>query len=332
VHTAVKIGAISAIGVLLSLTSGCSRHDNSERYILVTVNTKLPYWKVAASGLAKAAEQYGVKMDVRGPERYDPTAEAQELRNSLALKPAGLLVSVADRSLMGPAIDEAVNAGIPVLTIDSDAPESKRLYFIGTNNMQAGVQGGKRLAEKLHGKGNVVFYTMPEQPNLDDRLRGYKDVFEDYPGIQIVEVFNIKGDSGNAFDRTVHYLTDKSARRVDAFVCLESSAGRDVAEALRRQQHASDRIVIAMDADDDILTGIKQGFIDATVTEKPFTMAFYGLKALDDIHHYPEDLKRSYASNSFSPFPTFVDTGSTLVDKSNVDEYLKAEQESTSKQ
>ena len=330
-HTIVKIGVISAIGVLLSLTSACSRHDNSERYILVTVNTKLPYWKLAASGLAKAAAQYGVKMDVRGPELYDPAAEAQELRNALALKPAGLLVSVADRSLMGPAIDEAVSAGIPVITIDSDAPESKRLYFIGTNNMQAGVLGGKRLAEKLHGKGNVVFYTMPQQPNLDDRLRGYKDVFEDYPGIQIVEVFNIKGDSGNAFDRTMHYLTDKSARRVDAFVCLESSAGRDVAEALRRQQHASDRIVIAMDADDDTLTGIKQGFIDSTVTEKPFTMAFYGLKALDDVHHYPADLKRSYASNSFSPFPMFVDTGSTLVDKDNVDEYLKAEQESTSK-
>ena len=330
-HTAVKIGAISAIGVLLFLASGCSRHDNSERYILITVNTRLPYWKAAASGLAKAAAQYGVKTDVRGPELYDPASEPQELRNALALKPAGLLVSVADRSLMGPAIDEAVNAGIPVLTIDSDAPESKRLYFIGTNNMQAGVLGGKRLAEKLHGKGNVVFYTMPQQPNLDDRLRGYKDVFEDYPGIQIVEVFNIKGDSGNAFDRTMHYLTDKSVRRVDAFVCLESSGGRDVAEALRRQQHASDRIVIAMDADDDILTGIKQGFIDATVTEKPFTMAFYGLKALDDIHHYPADLKRSYAPNSFSPFPTFVDTGSTLVDKSNVDEYLKAEQESTSK-
>ncbi len=329
-HNLVKAVMISAIGVLLALTSGCSRHDNSERYILVTVNTRLPYWKAAASGLAKAAAQYGVKMDVRGPETYDPAAEAQELRNALALKPAGLLVSVSDRSLMGPAIDEAVNAGIPVLTIDSDAPESKRLYFIGTNNMQAGVLGGKRLAEKLHGKGNVVFYSMPQQPNLDERLRGYKDVFEDYPGIQIVEVFNIKGDSGNAFDRTMHYLTDKSVRRVDAFVCLESSAGKDVAEALKRE-NASDRIVIAMDADDDTLAGIKQGFIDATVTEKPFTMAFYGLKALDDVHHYPVDLKRSYASNSFSPFPIFVDTGSTLVDKNNVDEYLKSEQESTSR-
>ena len=329
-HNIVKAAMISGIGAMLALAIGCSRHDNSERYILVTVNTRLPYWKAAASGLAKAAAQYGVKFDVRGPETYDPAAEAQELRNTLALKPAGLLVSVSDRSLMGPAIDEVVNAGIPVLTIDSDAPESKRLYFIGTNNMQAGVLGGKRLAEKLHGKGNVVFYSMPEQPNLEERLRGYKDVFEDYPGIRIVEVFNIKGDSGNAFDRTMHYLTDKSNQRVDAFVCLESSAGKDVAEALRRQR-ASDRIVIAMDADDDTLAGIKQGFIDATVTEKPFTMAFYGLKALDDVHHYPADLKRSYASNTFSPFPIFVDTGSTLVDKGNVDEYLKAEQESTSK-
>lgn len=76
----------------------------------------------------------------------------------LRMKPAGLLVSVADPALMQPAIDDAINAGIPVITIDSDAPKSKRLYFIGTNNMQAGVLGGKRVVEKLHGKGNVVFF------------------------------------------------------------------------------------------------------------------------------------------------------------------------------
>jgi ribose transport system substrate-binding protein len=82
----------------------------------------------------------------------------QEFRATFAMKPAGLLVSVADPALMQPAIDDAINAGIPVITIDSDAPKSKRLYFIGTNNMQAGVLGGKRVVEKLHGKGNVVFF------------------------------------------------------------------------------------------------------------------------------------------------------------------------------
>jgi ribose transport system substrate-binding protein len=291
----------------------------------VTVNSELPYWQTAASGLAKAAAQYGVKMDVRGPKIYDPQAEVEEFRSTFALKPAGLLVSVADQMLMQPAIDDAIKAGIPVITIDSDAPQSKRLYFIGTNNMQAGILGGKRVVEKLHGKGNVVFYTMP-QPNLEERLKGYKDVFEDHPGIKIVDVFNMKGDSGNAFDRTVHYLEDKTAGRVDAFICLEDSAGRDVAEALRRH-NVVDRLVIAMDVDEQTLNLIKQGYIDATIAEKPFTMAYYGMKALDEVHHYPRDLTKDYSWNSFSPFPIFVDTGSTLVDKSNVDEYLKSREE-----
>jgi ribose transport system substrate-binding protein len=48
-------------------------------------------------------------------------------------------------------------------------------------------------------------------------------VFADHPGIKVVEAFNIKGDSGNAFDRTMHYLTDKSAERIDAFCSMTRS-------------------------------------------------------------------------------------------------------------
>jgi len=314
---------LASLTVTLCCSLGCSRHDNSERYILVTVNTKLDYWKDAAAGLAKATAKYGVKMDVRGPEGYDPQAEVQEFRNTFPLKPSGLMVSVADANLMQPAIDDAINAGIPVITIDSDAPKSHRLYFIGTNNLMAGRLGGERVVEKLHGKGNVVFYTMP-QPNLEERLKGYNDVFADHPAIKIVEVFNIKGESGNAFDRTTHYLTQKG-EKIDAYVCLEASAGKDVAEALKRQNASA--LVVAMDVDPQTLSAIKDGSIDSTIAQKPFTMAFYGVKALDDVHHYPVDMKRDYSWDSFSPFPAFVDTGSTLVDKVNVDLYMKAREE-----
>ena len=322
-----KYALVASVAAVLCMSVGYSRHDNSERYILVTVNTKLDYWKDAAAGLAKAAGEYGVKMDVRGPEGYDPQAEVQEFRNTFSLKPAGLLVSVADANLMQPAIDDAINAGIPVITIDSDAPKSHRLYFIGTNNLMAGLLGGERVVEKLHGKGSVVFYTMP-QPNLEERLKGYNDAFVDHPGIKIVEVFNIKGESGNAFDRTTHYLNTKG-EKIDAFVCLEASAGKDVAEALKRQNATA--LVVAMDVDPQTLTDIKDGTIDSTIAQKPYTMAFYGLKALDDVHHYPVDLKRDYSWDSFSPFPAFVDTGSTLVDKVNVDLYLKARQAAQAK-
>jgi ribose transport system substrate-binding protein len=325
----VRSALLMAIILSLSLLLGCSRHENSERYILVTVNSKLPYWQTARAGLEKAAVQLGVKSDVRGPDNYDPAAEVQEFRNAVAIKPAGILVSVADAAQMKPAIDEAVNAGIPVITVDSDAPDSKRVYFIGTNNLQAGQIGGQRVVDKLHGKGNVVFYTMP-QTNLDQRLKGYKDVFADHPGIKIVEAFNIKGDSGNAFDRTMHYLSDKSAERVDAFICLEASAGKDVAEAVKRQ-NATDRLIIAMDVDEATLDLIKSGIIDATIAQKPYTMAYYGLKCLDDIHHYPIDLKKDYSWDSFSPVPAFVDTGVSLVDKINVDVYMKARSEAQAK-
>lgn len=326
---AAKCMLLTSIVVTMSLLLGCSRHDNSERYILVTVNSKLPYWQTAAAGLAKAAALYGVKFDIRGPETYDPQAEAKEFRDAVALKPAGLLVSVADAAVMKPEIDAAMSAGIPVITIDSDAPESQRLFFIGTNNLEAGRLGGGRVVEKLHGKGNVVFYTMP-QTNMEQRLKGYKDVFADHPGIKIVEVFNIKGDSGNAFDRTTHYLRDKSAEKIDAFICLEASSGKDVAEAVRREK-ATDRLIIAMDVDEATLNLIKDGVIDSTISQKPFTMAFYGLKALDDIHHYPVDLRADYSSNSFAPVPAFVDTGVSLVDKINVDIFLKSRSEAQSK-
>jgi ribose transport system substrate-binding protein len=320
---------LALVAVTISLLVGCSRHDNNERYILVTVNSKLPYWQTAAAGLAKAGAQYGVKVDVRGPQTYDAEAEVKEFRDAAALKPAGILVSVADTALMQPAINDAIDAGVPVITVDADAPASKRLYFIGTNNLQAGRLGGQRILDKLHGKGNVVFYTMP-QTNMDERLKGYKDIFADHPGIKIVEVFNIKGDSGNAFDRTQHWLTENGVDHIDAFVCLEASAGKDVAEAVKRNK-STDRIIVAMDTDKETLDEVKSGVIDSTIAQKPFTMTFYGLKALDDIHHYPVDLKKDFATSSFSPFPHFVDTGVSLVDKVNVDLYLQGLQEAQAK-
>lgn len=316
------VSLIAAMGIL----AGCSRHANDEKYILVTVNSKVEYWKSAQNGLTKAAAQYGVKWDVRGPDDYDPQAEVAEFRTAIALKPAGILVSVADAKLMQPAIDDAIAAGVPVITIDSDAPASKRLYFIGTNNMNIGVQGGKRLVDKLHGKGNVVFYTMP-QPNLDERLKGYKDALANSPGIKVVDVVDIKGDAGAAFDRTEAYVAKTAKERVDAFVCLEATAAPRVLEALQRE-NAKDRVVIAMDANEETLNGIKSGAIEATLVQKPFTMAFYGLKALDDIHHYPVDLTKDRSFDTFTPFPAFVDTGSTLIDKSNVDQYLQSREAS----
>jgi ribose transport system substrate-binding protein len=307
---------------LLPFLSGCMRHSKSEHFYLVATNTKLTYWQTAASGFAKAAAQYGVTAEMRGPDTFDPRAEVEAFRSVAAMKPAGILVSVGNSTLMTPAIDEAVAAGIPVITIDSDAPESHRLFFIGTNNLQAGRLGGARVAAMLNGKGNVVFITNPGQPNLDERLKGYKDVFAGFPGIKVADVFDMKGDTGSAMDKTREYLARTGADKVDAVVCLEASAPKDVAEAFKRE-NAQGRVLIGMDVDQATLDLVKDGTIDSTISQKPYTMAYLGLKALDDVYHYPvKPMTQDFGLDPFSPFPAFVDTGVSLVDKSNVEALL----------
>jgi ribose transport system substrate-binding protein len=82
-------------------------------------------------------------------------------------------------------------------------------------------------------------------------------------------------------------------------------------------------MLMAMDVDQATLQLVKEGTIQATISQKPYTMALLGLKALDEIHHYPlKPLARDYASDAQSPIPAFVDTGVSLVDKSNVDKFL----------
>src|SRR5271170_6278485 len=308
---------------------GCERHSASEQYYLIAANIGLSYWKAANEGLQAAAVRYGVKAEMRGPSSLNPKEEADELDAMIARKPAGILVSAADPKLMQPEIDKALAAGIPVITIDADAPDSQRLYFVGTNNLQAGRLGGQRLIQKLTGKGNVVFFTINGQLNIEERLKGYKDILADHPGIKIVDVFDMHGDSGQAMDKATEYLDRKGAENVNAFVCLEASAGDGVAEALKRAD-AKDRLVVAMDADPDTLNWVKEGLIDSTIAQKPFTMAYYGLKGLDDVHHYPpkEKLTTDFNLESNSPFPSFVDTGVALVDSTNVDSFLKPSQQS----
>jgi ribose transport system substrate-binding protein len=302
---------------LMFLLIGCrSQHSADEHYILVASNLQVPYWQTAGAGFLQEAQQMRVRAEFVGPKGYDPKAQQDEFRKAVQQKPTGILVSPADPRLMENDIDQAIAAGIPVITIDSDAPSSKRLFFIGTNNYQAGLMGGQRLVKELHGKGNFVVFTMPEQVNLKDRLRGYLDALEDHPQIKIVQVIDIKGDPRVAFDSTTEILGKKE--KVDAFVCLEAQAGKEVATVLKNNG-VKDKVVLAMDTDPDTLDAIQQGFIAATISQKPFTMTNFGLRMLDDLHHYKvSSLNTDWSKDSFAPIPSFVDTGSSLIDKNNV--------------
>ncbi|MGA2726509.1 MAG: substrate-binding domain-containing protein [Terracidiphilus sp.] len=321
---AIKKVALTVLALGVACLTGCERHSNKEVFYLVSANVALPYWQTAAAGFNRAAGQFKVTAKVVGPENYDPQGELAELQKAVAAKPSGILISVSDASVLQPEIDVAIQAGIPVITIDSDAAGSRRLYFIGTNNLEAGRTGGKRLIEKLGGKGNVVFFTLAGQPNVEERLKGFKDVLGTRPDIKIVDVVDIKSDASVAYDKAQEMVALTGPKKIDGFVCLESAGGKPVSDAIKRA-NATDRVLISWDANPETLDSIKAGTIDSTIVQKPYTMGYYGLKALDEIFHAPPaQMSKDYGSDPFSPYPVFVDTGTSLVDKNNVDLYIAA--------
>lgn len=313
--------ALALLGMAAAFLGGCDRHSNKEVFYMISTNVALPYWQTAATGFKRAAEQYKVTAKVDGPEGHDAQAELAALQKAVAAKPNGILISVADAAVLKPGIDAAIAAGIPVITIDSDAAASRRLYFIGTNNLEAGRLAGRRVASKLN-KANIVVFTLAGQPNTEERLEGVKDALSVKPDLKIVQVVDIKSDPRVAFDQAQQMLGETGPKKIDAFICLDSASGKMVSDALKRA-NATDRILVAWDVNPDTLEGIKGGTIDATVAQKPYTMGYVGLKALDEIFHAPpKNLGQDYSVDSFAPYPAFIDTGTSVVDKSNVDLYL----------
>lgn len=310
--------------VIAIFFAGCQQpyHQQEERYILVAANVNLPYWQEAQAGLTDIAKQTGVKVELVGPTSFSPSEELAAFQQAVSQHPSGILVSVTDpQSFKGP-IDAAISQGLPVICIDADAPDSRRVLFIGTDNFRAGAESGKRMADLLGGQGRVLIIALAGQLNTDERVRGVNEALKKYPGIKIAQTIDDKGDPRNAYDAVSELLQKKE--KIEGIIGLEASGGSGTAEALHRFDMTGKIKIVAFDKDPQTLEGIERGWITATVVQKPYVMAFYGVRFLDDLHHNAVHEFKDWATAPTAPLPTFVDTGTAVVDSSNLATFRKA--------
>jgi ribose transport system substrate-binding protein len=115
--------------LLLPFLSCGSAHDSDEHYVFVAANLQVPYWQAAGAGFSKAAEASKIRVSFVGPQTYETKAERDALDQAVQKKATGILLAVTDPALLKDSIDTAVGAGIPVLTIDSDAPCQQAALF-----------------------------------------------------------------------------------------------------------------------------------------------------------------------------------------------------------
>jgi ribose transport system substrate-binding protein len=313
-----------SMAVVALLVCGCEKpyHQENEKYVLVTANVNLPYWQEAQAGLTDIGKTTGVKVDIEGPATFSPQEELTEFNKVVASHPSGIMVSVTDPKLFNEPINDAILHGIPVITIDADAPESRRVLFIGTDNFRAGQESGKHMADLLGGQGRVLIIGLGGQLNTEERVRGVNETLKKYPGVKVIQTVDDKGDPRNAYDAVSGLLQKRE--KIDGIIGLEATGGAGAADALHRMDMTGKIKVLAFDKDPQTLDGIERGWITATVVQKPYVMAFYGVRFLDDLHHNVVHEFRDWATAPAAPLPVFVDTGTAVIDKSNLATFRKA--------
>jgi ribose transport system substrate-binding protein len=319
-----RIFAAVSITLVALMVWACEKpyHQPEEKYVLVAANVNLPYWQEAQAGLTDIGKTAGVKVEMVGPASFSPDEELAAFKQAVAQKPSGILVSVTDPKIFREPINSAILSGLPVICLDADAPDSHRVLFIGTDNFRAGEETSKHMAELLGGQGRVLVIGLSGQLNTDERLRGVNETLKRYTGIKVIQTIDDKGDARNAYD-AVSALLQKH-EKIDGIIGLEASAGAGAADALHRMDLTEKIKIVAFDKDPQTLEGIERGWITATVAQKPYVMAFYGVRFLDDLHHNVVHEFKDWATAPAGPLPVFVDTGTAVVDKGNLGTFRKA--------
>ena len=146
----------------------------------------------AEAAAAELSKEHGVtvKIDWLTPPNEDGAVQAQRIAEAANSGANAILLSASDAGKVRGAVNEAVDRGVPVMTFDSDVPDSKRFSFYGGDDVKMGTQVMDELAKQLGGKGKIAIIAGNQNaPNLQARVRGVREAAAKFPGIIILNAF-----------------------------------------------------------------------------------------------------------------------------------------------
>ena len=269
-----------------------------------------PFYDDVLAGLEEAtAGKEGIEYQWIAPPTGNPAEQVQILEDLINKGVDGIGIAPLDAASVEPVIAQAVAAGIPVVTFDSDAPNSERSAYYGTDNRAAGGKQAEVMAEALGGKGKVAIVTGSlVMANLNERIEGVKEVLaEKYPDIEVVDTIATDDDFAKGLDVCEAML--RAYPDLDGVIAVSMTGSVAMPKVLADPAFADrgDLVVVAFDDFEDTLKGIRDGYILATMVQRPKQMGIYVIDGLT-------------ALNTGGTAES-VDTGITVVTMENIDTY-----------
>ncbi|HWL70341.1 MAG TPA: sugar-binding protein [Geminicoccus sp.] len=303
------IVALCAAALMLSIGAGAASAQEKKTLALVT-NASADFWTIARRGTEKAQEElpnYNVEFYVVAEAT---AAEQRRILDDLLTKGvAGVSISSIDPANSTDILNRVADQAV-LFTTDSDAPESKRVAYIGTDNRQAGVQAGELIKKALPDGGKIMMFvgTMGAA-NAIERVDGIKQALEG----SNVEIIDIRTDEVD-FARAKRNVEDTLTKYPDisGLVGLYSYNTPQIVEAVRAAGKTGQVKVIGFDEDPVTLRGIADGIVDATVVQQPYEFGYQSMIGLAKVIE---------GDKSFIPENGLIIVPTKVIDSSNVEEF-----------
>jgi ABC-type sugar transport system substrate-binding protein len=292
-----------------------------EEYVWVSANAHLPLFVAHDHpALFQVGKELGVRVTIAGPDTVDIPGLVAAVEQTAARRPAGMMVVGWDPSALVPAINRAMDAGVPVVCVDADVPGSKRLAFIGTDWYDLGTRQGEAMVGALQGRrGKVAMLGLIEQAIDQQAFAGFRAVAE-RAGLAVMEPQQDKGSQAEAA-RVAGALLQAHADLV-GMAGFDSESGPGMGQAIREAGKAGRLVATCVDAEEQHLRLLKDGVLTACVGQKRELFTYYGVKALHDYVHATIRLTSDDRRAGITPIPVNYNTGTFTVTRDNVDLFL----------
>ncbi len=307
--------SLLAVAVALAIT-GCGKQEKKLKLAFV-VNNASSFWTIAKAGTTDAAKELGnVEVDFRIPSSGQAAEQRQLLDDLLAKGVDGIAVSVIDQVNQIEFLDKIASQTL-LITHDSDAPKSKRVCYVGTDNTAAGVEAGKLIKEALPNGGKImVFVGTLDAANAQERFAGIK---KEIAGSKI-EIIDVRTDETDRA-RAQKNVEDTLVKYPDVAACvgLWSYNGPAILNGVKSGGKIGTVKIIAFDEEDQTLAGVAAGEIFGTVVQQPYE---FGKQAILKMAKYLGGDKTIFA-NSVQFVPTLsIKQDNVAAFKANLDKQL----------
>jgi ribose transport system substrate-binding protein len=311
------------LAALALLLPACGAQGPKKLKVAVVTNNPDPFWNIVEAGARKAEKEFDVEVLFQRPAQGDAGLQKEIIDTLLTKGINGVALSVLNPEGQTDYLNKVAEK-VPLITQDNDAPNSKRLCYIGTDNYLAGKAVGTLIKEALPNGGKVAIFVgsidplnaQQRQQGILDELAGMKDAKgTTYGKYKLLGTFTDEADKKRAKDNATDVLT-KNPDAAD--LCLaglwNSNPPACLQAVLERYKDKAPVKIVGFDENPETLKGIADGHIYGTVVQQPFLFGYESVKVLAKV---AQGDKSVLPANGINAVPH------KIIKKDNVDAFTK---------